>query len=362
MHLVLGPKERFEAGGAGAFALNVLETSQVSRWGPCITVFGSPVTRPFSGVVFQPLAPSRWSLRGRNLAMAKRYFEAVKYEFPDLVEIFNRPVMVDYLAKRLSSVPFVVHFGNDPRQMEGSRSVAQRLALLARCAAIVCVSRFIRRCFLDGIAGSLHERVHVIHTGVERPAEFSAHKKRKIVFVGRIVRDKGVLELVRALTRVLPGNRAWSAEIIGARWFGNGPRTSTYENEVAGAAAECDRIVVGGFRPHEQVVSALRGASIAVVPSLWDDPFPRTALEALAQGCALVCSDRGGLAEIGRHRALFLENISVDSIADALERLMSNDSERLALQRRGWEDFPFEVSRTTRQLDDLRAAIMERRP
>jgi glycosyltransferase involved in cell wall biosynthesis len=180
--------------------------------------------------------------------------------------------------------------------------------------------------------------------------------------VGRIVPEKGVLELVQALARVLAVHPEWSAEILGAHWFGNAGASSEYEQKVSRVAAGCDRILLTGFRPHDQVVASLRSASIAVVPSLWDDPFPRTALEALAQGCALVCSRSGGIAEIGAERALFLDAISADTIAGALERLISNDTDRLALQRRGWESSPFDIIRTTRQLDDLRAAIMHGPP
>lgn len=362
LHLLLAPKERFEPGGAGAFALNVLETSRVSRWKAGITVFGSPVTEPFAGVHFHPITASRWSLRGRNVAMALRYVDAVKRSPPDLVEIYNRPVMVGPIGRSLANVPVALHFGNDPRKMDGSREIAERRALLAGCAAIVCVSNFIRRCFLDGVDDPFAERVGVIHTGVEWSSECSSEKARKIVYVGRIVPEKGVLELVQALARVLPAHSSWSAEILGAHWFGRGGAPSEYEEKVSRAAVGCDRILLTGFKPHGEVLASLRNASIAVVPSLWDDPFPRTALEALAQGCALVCSRSGGIEEIGAERALFLDAVSTDSIATALERLISNDSERLALQRRGWESSPFDIVSTTRQLDDLRGAIMSEPP
>ena len=74
LHLLLAPKERFEAGGAGAFALNVLETSLASRWQAGITVFGSPVIRPFSGIRFHPVEVSRWSLRGRDVGVVQKKF------------------------------------------------------------------------------------------------------------------------------------------------------------------------------------------------------------------------------------------------------------------------------------------------
>ena len=359
LHLLLAPKERFEPGGAGAFALNAFETSRASHWRSGITVFGSPVAQPFPGVSFQSLVTSRFSLTDRNVAMARHYANAVKHDPPDLVEIFNRPVMVDTIKRRLGEVPVVVHFGNDPRGMDGSRSVVERRALLARTAAIVSVSDFIRNCFLDGLDGACADRVHVIHTGVEASPEFPAAKEKRIIYVGRVVPDKGVLQLVQALARVLPDHPDWIAHIVGARWFGNERRLSPYEREVLRAAKSCNRIVPEGYRPHEEVIATLRKASIVVVPSCWDDPFPRTALEALAHGCALICSRRGGIPEIGTNRALFLENVSGDSLADALDHLVSDNEERRALQCRGWEDFPFEIRRTTARLDDLRAHLMD---
>jgi glycosyltransferase involved in cell wall biosynthesis len=159
---------------------------------------------------------------------------------------------------------------------------------------------------------------------------------------------------VRALALVLPRHPEWSAEIVGARWFGSDSRPDSFEREVAREASLCRRIVLRGFRSHDEVVDILRRASIAVVPSKWDDPFPRAALEALAAGCALVCSRRGGLPEIGDHRALFLDEVSVESLECALERLISIDSERNVLQHKGCTDFPFAIERATRSLDDLR--------
>jgi glycosyltransferase involved in cell wall biosynthesis len=361
LHLLLAPKERFEPAGAGAFALNVLETSRVSRWKSGITVFGSPVAQPFTDVAFRPIAAPKWSLRGRNVAMALRYANAVKREPPDLVEVYNRPVMVDPLRRRLAGTRLILHLGNDPRGMDGSRSVAERKKLLAQCDAIVCVSEFMRRCFLDGVDDPLFRRAGVIHTGVQAPAAFPDGKDKTIVFVGRVVPEKGVLHLVQALVRVLPQHPSWTAHIIGARWFANSGALSSYEKEVLHAARQSERILAEGFRPHDDVIAALRKASIAVVPSCWDEPgHPRTADEALAQGAALICSKRGGIPEIGLERALFVDEVSADSLAAALNRLMSDDAELRALQRRGWEDFPFEITRTTRHLDDLRAQVMER--
>ncbi|HEX3430574.1 MAG TPA: glycosyltransferase family 4 protein [Rhizomicrobium sp.] len=356
LHLLLATKERFEPEGAGAFALNVLETSRVSRFHDDITVFGSPVANPFRGVRYQPLAKARWWNGDRNRAMARRYGEFARGARPALIEVYNRPVVADMLRGLLGDVAIVLHLGNDPRSMDGSRSAAERRKLLENSAAIVCVSDYIRRCFLDGIVDPF-SRVHVIYTGVPRAPEFPAKDKR-IVYAGRVVPEKGVLELVQALARILPHHPDWSAEVIGARWFGAGEKPTAYETSVAASAAQCGQIVLSGFRPHEDVLASLNGASIAVVPSLWDDPFPRTALEALAQACALICSRRGGLPELGPDRACYVEPISPESVSDALENLITDNEHREALQRRGWADFPFDIHRSTSALDDLRERLM----
>jgi glycosyltransferase involved in cell wall biosynthesis len=149
--------------------------------------------------------------------MAARYVAFAKRAPPDFIEVFNRPVMASLVARGLPGVPVALHYGNDPRGMAGSRTIGERRTLLAACAAIVCVSDYIRRCFLDGMDDPLAERVKVVHTGVEQPPTFPGDKTRKIVFVGRIVPDKGVLEFVEALARILPQHPGWSAEIIGAR-------------------------------------------------------------------------------------------------------------------------------------------------
>jgi glycosyltransferase involved in cell wall biosynthesis len=361
LHLLLAPKERFEAGGAGAFALNALETTLASRWRDEITVFGAPVATPFPSVSFHPIALPRWPLRGRNIEMARRYAAAVRHQPPDLIEVFNRPIMMGHLRRKLPDAALVLHYGNDPRGMDGSRRIAERRRLLALCDAIVCVSDFIRRCFLDGIDDPLSSRVVTVHTGVNKPDAFPAAKEKTIIFVGRITADKGVLELVQALAQVLPRHSDWTGQILGARWFKAGEPPDDYEKNVARAASGCDRIRLEGFRPHEQVIAALERASIAVVPSKWDDPFPRTALEALAAGCALIASKQGGLPELGAEKALFLDEVTANSIAAALDRLLSNDGERTALQHRGFDDFRFDIRRTTKRLDDLRESLMRQR-
>ena len=57
-----------------------------------------------------------------------------------------------------------------------------------------------------------------------------------------------------------------------------------------------------GYLKHKDVLNFLKYSEIAVVPSRWDEPFGRTALESSSRGCATIISNRGGLPETTDYR------------------------------------------------------------
>ena len=53
----------------------------------------------------------------------------------------------------------------------------------------------------------------------------------------------------------------------------------------------------------------MQKCEIAVVPSRWEEPFGRTALESSSRACATIISNKGGLPETTDHR-LILKKLS----------------------------------------------------
>ena len=75
-------------------------------------------------------------------------------------------------------------------------------------------------------------------------------------------------------------------------------------------------------QPWSFVKAKCEQAAIALVPSKWDEPFGRTALEAHAGGCAVVSSGTGGLAEISENNAIVLpRGFVAEDVARAVELL-----------------------------------------
>ena len=63
-----------------------------------------------------------------------------------------------------------------------------------------------------------------------------------------------------------------------------------------------------GFQSHKKIINLLKKTSISVVCSRWEEPFGRVSLEASANGCAVIISNRGGLPETNKH-AVILEKL-----------------------------------------------------
>jgi glycosyltransferase involved in cell wall biosynthesis len=89
-----------------------------------------------------------------------------------------------------------------------------------------------------------------------------------------------------------------------------------------------------GFVEPEEVPALYRAARAVVFPSLYEG-FGGPPLEAMACGCPVAASTRASLAEVCGDAAVSLEPESVESIAAAIERVVTDEALRLDLEQRG---------------------------
>lgn len=137
-----------------------------------------------------------------------------------------------------------------------------------------------------------------------------------VAFVGRIVEEKGVYELVEALKRINIINI--KLLIIGSGWFGSDLKTE-YINKVEESSKEIqDRIIFTGYVQHEFIPSYLQACDIVVLPSLWNEPFGLTIVEAMAMGKAVITTKKGGIPEIfnGNDGILLTEDDLIKNISE----------------------------------------------
>ena len=76
-----------------------------------------------------------------------------------------------------------------------------------------------------------------------------------------------------------------------------------------------------GFKKHEEVIKIFKETSIAVACSRWEEPFGRTSLEASANGCAVIITNKGGLPETVTN-AKILNSLTVNNLEKNINNLI----------------------------------------
>ncbi len=213
------------------------------------------------------------------------------------------------------SRPWVVAHHTWIARSKGWRAPQDWLKLLAiRGAWNVAVSQ--------AIAAKLGTRSRVIpnpyRDGVFR--EDNSGSRHGVIFVGRLVSDKGAAILLEALMKLKP---------LRATLAGDGPERDALETAAGrwGIDASFTGIVRDGA-----LADLLNRHKVLVVPSLWEEPFGIVALEGMACGCVPVVARSGGLPEAVGDAGVIFEKGNARALADCLERLLGDEAELARLR------------------------------
>ena len=355
--ILLPAKERFSPSNAGAISGVVSDLARTSKATQQFRIIGTDVEISLIPNHFIGLLPKKLWLNGHNIGLAAAYLDLIqKTVTPDLIEVHNRCHVAHYLAQKLPSLNVTLYLHNDPRQMKGGRGVNERRHLLETLAGIICVSDYIRNCFLDGLGdcGNLISKIGVARNGAYRWLKKPAAKEDIILLAGRMVPEKGILECATAVAKVLQDHPKWKLIIAGAKRFEEATPGS-YEDKIATAITPLkERAKMLGYIPITDMREWQARAAISACPSLWHDPMPKAVLESLAAGCALITTRRGGIPEAAEGRALIIDSPSVENFANGFNKLLGDTALRQKLQEIAWQDFPFTDTAMADAADQLR--------
>ncbi len=356
--IVLPPKERFAADQAGAVSLCVRDAARASRLRDRLLVLGLPVATPFEDVAFEGVTPGMWRLAGRNRGFGLAAARHLARSDIGLVEVHNRPQMALLLRRFSGNRKVALHLHNDPLSMAGLRLAEARRHVLDRLDGVICVSSFVRKRFLEDIDDP-RGKLRVLYNGIARTQVDVDAKTPTILFAGRMTPDKGVQHLLDALAQLLPTRPAWRCELLGATWYGGTRQPSPFEREIAARVVALEsQVEAKGFVSNDEVLQAMRLASIVVVPSLIPEAFNRTAVEALAQNCAVVAYPQGGLKEVLEGRGVLVEPSTPGALAQALAPLMDDAIALRSVQERATTNFPFDIGPLAEQQDAWREELI----
>lgn len=196
----------------------------------------------------------------------------------------------------------------------------------ARATAIIAVSEFTRQQVVR-LLGVAPEKVHVVHHGIRKLETPSRGGREKIVLnVGAIQRRKNIARLVKAFETV---DGAWRLVLVGSAGYG----AEEIQARIEGSPAK-DRITVTGYVSPQELADWYARAMIFAFPSL-DEGFGMPVLEAMANGVAVVTSNRSALPEVAGDAAWLVDPESVEELSTALRELTGRQELREDLVRRG---------------------------
>jgi glycosyltransferase involved in cell wall biosynthesis len=124
-------------------------------------------------------------------------------------------------------------------------------------------------------------------------SKFALPEENIVLFVGRLVYEKGIHVLINAVPKIL--SKVNAKFII----VGSGYMKEQLLNIVRSMGLE-HKVLFEGFMDEVTLLKLQRCADVSVVPSLFE-PFGIVALEAMAAQSPVVASDTGGLSEIIEH-------------------------------------------------------------
>jgi len=148
----------------------------------------------------------------------------------------------------------------------------------------------------------------------------TAKREQDLVFLGRLVWDKGVDLLLDALFILKTRGITPRLTIIG-----NGPEQASLEQQCARLELN-NQVNFCGTHTAENLAAMLNSHKIIVIPSRWQEPFGLVALEGIACGCVAIGAECGGLPDaIGSGGILFPYG-ETEPLAQAIETLLGNES------------------------------------
>jgi glycosyltransferase involved in cell wall biosynthesis len=341
---------------ATSIDLCVRDLVAFSRFKDQTLVIGEAVDDPFPGIAFDPhpVGPSDHFLLRRRALLA-----LVRRRSPDVISVQEHLRTAAYLARH-TDVPVLLHMHNPVRRPKAFFDRMLRARNYDALAGIVLVSPPLRDAF-DAAWPSVGTPRHVVRTGLDMAAwQPRPERENVILVVGRAAPEKGIREAAEAMRRVLPSHPDWRTVFILTAVEAKPAYFDEVRETLGRLGTQAQLLVQQRF---SVVKEWMECAAIVAVPSVWDEPFGRTALEAHAGGAAVVTSGTGGLADVSGDAALRLDRVAPETIAAAVEALIADPDRRARLGRAGRAraEAEFDVHRAAAAWDEIYASVARKR-
>ena len=266
-----------------------------------------------------------------------------------VIIIHNRPHFFFILKKKFPGIKFVIVFHNDPNTLRGSRSVSEKINILEHCDKIVFVSSYVKKRFYYNLNELLPTKGEVIHPSTNyynHNFKKKLIKQKIIVFIGKLNSSKGYDYFGPAVINILKKYKDWKVIVAGNE------KRETYN-------FKHERFKIYDWLSHKQIINIYKKSSISVVPSTWEEPFGRTAMESSDMGNVLITSNKGGLNETSIN-PIVLKKISSKLIQKEIEKLIKNPNLLKKIQKFNYKNKKINFIDNLKKINDLKINLIKK--
>ena len=266
-----------------------------------------------------------------------------------VIIIHNRPHFFFILKKKFPEMKFVIVFHNDPNTLRGSRSISEKINILEHCDKIIFVSSYVKKKFYYNLNEHLPVKGEVIHPSTNyynHNFKKKLIKQKIIVFIGKLNSSKGYDYFGPAVINILKKYKDWKVIVAGNE------KRETYN-------FKHERFKIYDWLSHKQIINIYKKSSISIVPSTWEEPFGRTAMESSDMGNVLITSNKGGLNETSIN-PIVLKKISSKLIQKEIEKLIKNPNLLKKIQKFNYKNKKINFIDNLKKINDLKINLIKK--
>jgi glycosyltransferase involved in cell wall biosynthesis len=141
------------------------------------------------------------------------------------------------------------------------------------------------------------------------------------VYLGRLVSEKGVKTLLNAFNLLHKEQPFRNLKLL---IIGEGNKKEEFE-DIVGRFKLQSQVHFAGRQRGQELTDLIHSATIAIVPSDWEEPMGIVALELMAAGRGIIVSEFGGLKECVGDAGLIFPNENYIALADCMRRYLEEE-------------------------------------
>ena len=214
-----------------------------------------------------------------------------------------------------------LHFGRIPQIIEANNKETKLFYKISQMASnIVCMDS--KTYMSISQLNNISNKLSYIPNPISYKCKYITQdkKEKKIIYVGWVIKTKGIEELIDAWNTVGNNHSDWSLEIVGAF-------SDDYMRQITQRINTSNLKFIGEIE-HDNCLKKIEQASVLVLPS-YTEGFPNVVLEAMMASTVVIATNVGEIPEIlSNNSGIVINHHSVEDIISALEELINNQKKR----------------------------------